>query len=105
MIILCSVCFISFGCGSQKSSYKVSKEDMQSISQIVNMSGQDLTPAQIQRITKDIQKDPASKEAIEKILFGQKEQVIKYSPKTGKHYSGDLEFDPETGVKLEILPE
>lgn len=31
--------------------------------------------------------------------------VIKYSPTTGKHYSGNLEFDPETGEKLEVLPE
>ena len=31
--------------------------------------------------------------------------VIKYSPTTGKHYSSDLEFDPETGEKLEVLPE
>ena len=31
--------------------------------------------------------------------------VVKYSPVTGKHYSGDLEFDPETGARLEVLPE
>lgn len=31
--------------------------------------------------------------------------VIKYSPTTGKHYSGNLDVDPETGEKLEVLAE
>lgn len=104
-IILCGVLTTFLGCASNRA-HKVSHQDMQAIGQIVNtVSGQDMTPAQIQKMAQDIQKDPASKEAVEKILFGQQDRVIKYSPKTGKHYSGHLEFDPETGVKLEVLPE
>lgn len=106
IIILCSVLMTFLGCSSMNRTHKVSHQDMQAIGQIVNtVSGQEMTPAQIQKMAQDIQKDPASKEAVEKILFGQQDRVIKYSPKTGKHYSGHLEFDPETGVKLEVLPE
>lgn len=69
------------------------------------MAGQDVSHEDMRRAVKDVQGNKGSREAVNKILGGGKPTVVKYSPLTGKHYSGDLEFDPETGVKLEILPE
>ena len=54
----------------------------------------------------DVYQNPESRSAAKKILgVDAPPQVIKYSPVTGKHYSGDLEFDPETGAKLEVIKE
>ncbi|NLE64351.1 MAG: hypothetical protein GX606_00305 [Elusimicrobia bacterium] len=60
----------------------------------------------LQAVAVDIYQNRESRSAAEKILgVGYKKPVMKYSPATGKHYSGDLEFDPETGVRLEVVPE
>ncbi|NLE65395.1 MAG: hypothetical protein GX606_05735 [Elusimicrobia bacterium] len=60
----------------------------------------------LQAVAVDIYQNRESRSAAEKILgVGDKKPVMKYSPVTGKHYSGDLEFDPETGVRLEVVPE
>jgi len=68
------------------------------------MAHKDMSRGDLIRFGQDLRKDPEARSAVQKITapFA---PVIKYSPVTGKHYSGDLEFDPETGVKLEILPE
>ena len=69
------------------------------------MSGRDVSPQQMKKMTQDIQKNEDTRGVVGKIIGGGGAPVIKYSPATGKHYSGDLEVDPETGVKLEVLPE
>ena len=64
------------------------------------------TDQKLQAVAIDLQKNPESRQAAEKILgVNQQAPVVKYSPVTGKHYSGDLEFDPETGAKLEVVKE
>jgi hypothetical protein len=69
------------------------------------MSGRDVTSGQMKRLTQDIQKNEDTRAVVRKIIGAETAPVIKYSPVTGKHYSGDLDVDPETGVKLEVLPE
>jgi hypothetical protein len=69
------------------------------------MAGHEMTPGDMKRVVGDIRKDGESRSAVQKILGTTEKPVIKYSPATGKHYSGELEFDPETGVKLEVVPE
>lgn len=56
----------------------------------------------MREVAKKLQSDEEAQTAVEAIsesLEG-KNINIKYSPATGKRYSGDLEYDPETGVKL-----
>ena len=58
----------------------------------------------LQAVAIDLYKNEDSRSAAQKILgVNTDKPVIKYSPVTGKHYSGDLEFDPETGAKLEVV--
>ena len=63
------------------------------------------TAEPFQRVAQDIQKNEGTRSAVQKIIGAGERSVIKYSPVTGKHYSGELDIDPETGVKLEILKE
>jgi PBP1b-binding outer membrane lipoprotein LpoB len=60
-----------------------------------------------QAVAVDVYQNPESRSAAEKILGvnADDKPVVKYSPVTGKHYSGDLEFDPETGARLEVVKE
>ncbi len=81
----CALCFVSFfsGCATAPKP-SVSANDQK-----------------LQAVAIDLQKNPESRQAAEKILgVNTDHPVVKYSPVTGKHYSGDLEFDPETGAKL-----
>jgi hypothetical protein len=67
--------------------------------------GRDVTPADMKRVVKDVRSNKDTGSAVEKIIGTTSEPVVKYSPVTGKHYSGDLEYDPETGAKLEVIKE
>lgn len=69
------------------------------------MAGRDVTRTDLERVGKDIQQHEDSRSAVTKIVGAGGPVVIKYSPVTGKHYSGDLEFDPETGARLKVLEE
>jgi hypothetical protein len=58
--------------------------------------------AKMKEVARQIQTDKEAQSAIQAIsgsLEGS-DSHIKYSPVTGKRYSGDMEYDPETGVKL-----
>ncbi|HRZ40125.1 MAG TPA: hypothetical protein P5246_03860 [Candidatus Omnitrophota bacterium] len=65
-------------------------------------TGGEMTEAEMREAAKRLQNDTEAKSAIEAISTSfKKDQVrVKYSPATGKRYSADLEYDPETGVKL-----
>lgn len=92
ILLISGVCAMSFlaGCASMSS-------------RAARPSGQD---SQFQSVAVDIYQNEESRSAAKKILGVDAEKpVVKYSPVTGKHYSGDLEFDPETGAKLEVVPE
>jgi len=60
-------------------------------------TGKPMTEEELQQKAKEIDADPEAQSAIQAITSAPQ---IKYSPVTGKRYSGDLEFDPETGAKL-----
>lgn len=68
------------------------------------MAGRELTEEEVEDVIKDIESDEEARSAVETISdFMSAPARIKYSPATGKRYSADLEFDPETGVKLEYV--
>lgn len=67
--------------------------------------GRDVTPADMKRVVRDIRTNPEAQSAVQAIVGTAGDPVVKYSPVTGKHYSGDLEYDPETGAKLEVIKE
>jgi hypothetical protein len=70
------------------------------------MGNAEVSRSELRALATDMQKNEESRSAVQKIIGATDEKpVIKYSPVTGKHYSGDVEYDPETGVKLEILKE
>jgi hypothetical protein len=75
-------------------------KDMRAVADAV--AGTPLSNSQINKLHQDIQKDPGVRSAVQSVansLEGQK-PAMKYSPATGKRYAPNLEFDPETGVKL-----
>jgi len=59
--------------------------------------GKPMTEEEIQQKAKEIDADPEARSAIEAITSAPQ---IKYSPVTGKRYSADMEYEPETGAKL-----
>lgn len=71
---------------------------------IGTMAQKDMTREDLIRLGRKLRNDPDASAAVDKIIGVKQSVVIKYSPVTGKHYSSDLEYDPETGVKLEVLP-
>lgn len=66
-----------------------------------NLSGKRIAEEQI----KVIYKDPEAQSAISSVKESFEKPQMKYSPKTGKRYAPNVEFCPETGVKLEWLKE
>ncbi|NTV29186.1 MAG: hypothetical protein HGA80_03790 [Candidatus Omnitrophica bacterium] len=67
--------------------------------------GRDVTQEDMKRVARDIRSNREAQSAMQKIVGASGSPVVKYSPVTGKHYSGDLEYDPETGAKLEVIKE
>jgi len=114
LIVIWSTCLCIFwGCAStsirQKSGQagETVKTDPREAGEAVGsiaeaLTGKELSPEEQQRLLKDIQKDEEAQSAIQTISDSLNSQSIrvKYSPATGKRYSADLEYCPETGVKL-----
>jgi hypothetical protein len=70
------------------------------------MGNKEVSRQDLKALAVDMQKNADSRSAVQKIIGVTNEKpVIKYSPVTGKHYSSDLEYDPETGAKLEVIEE
>jgi len=103
------VLFYLIGCQTAKPivSDNESIEDVQSALESVAeaLAGKTLTEEEKKELADQIKNNPQAKSAIEAITNSMKGQKvrIKYSPTTGKRYSPDLEYDPETGEKLEWL--
>jgi len=103
-----------FGCATTtnrplKSSRPVetTSEQLDAAQKVVGaMGNKEVSRKDLNTLATDMQKNPESRSAVQKIIgVSDEKPVIKYSPATGKHYSGELEYDPETGVKLEVLKE
>ena len=112
LVFLCSIWFA--GCSSipkkpaaQARPVETVDQQLEAAQKVVGAMGNtEVSREDLKALATDLQRDQASRSAVQKIIGVSNERpVIKYSPVTGKHYSGDLEFDPETGVKLEVLKE
>lgn len=107
VVLLWCMCVLS-GCVSARPSAPLSspEDQLQMVQKVVGgMSGREVSNADMKRVVRDVQQNPNSRAAVNKILGAGDPVVVKYSPVTGKHYSGNLDVDPETGVKLEVLSE
>lgn len=107
-ILALSLIFFLSGCQSARPMQKEGEapEDVRrAVGSVVGgMSGRKMSDEDVDKLLKDVQNDKEAQSAINSItnsMDGQKR--IKYSPATGKRYSADLEYDPETGVKLEYV--
>lgn len=86
---------------------KETKETTQEIESALSsvseaISGQPLTDEQRKSLIRDLKNNKEAQSAVQAItdsMSGQKVK-IKYSPVTGKRYAPNMEYDPETGVKL-----
>lgn len=69
------------------------------------VSDKELSQRELYQAVKKMKDDPEAQAAVDAVssAFDQNDVQVKYSPATGKRYSADMEFDPETGVKLLIL--
>lgn len=119
-LIILGMCFLFAGCASARKPSLLAvegghllntneEEDVYDAATALgsvagSWTGEDMTEQELQEAANRLQKDPEAKSAIESISASfDKDKVqiqVKYSPATGKRYSSDMEFDPETGVKL-----
>ena len=100
------VIFVALGCASARPA-KNGAEDQKAMTAVIGaVGGKQMTEEEMKKMMKSIENDPEAKSAVESIsnTFDPTQgRKIKYSPATGKRYSADMEYDPETGVKLEYL--
>ncbi len=73
---------------------------MKSVAEAV--AQKELTEEELKNLAHDLQSNKDSQSAVEAITnsLSREKPKIKYSPSTGKRYSAELEFDPETGERL-----
>jgi hypothetical protein len=92
---------------AQPSSVETKADQLDAAQKVVGAvaGGRDMTPADMKRVARDVRTDKEAGSVVSEIVGTSGNPVVKYSPATGKHYSGDLEYDPETGVKLEVIKE
>ncbi|MBF0522385.1 MAG: hypothetical protein HQL24_04925 [Candidatus Omnitrophica bacterium] len=70
------------------------------------LTGKDLTDKQLNNVVKDIENNPQTQTAVNSVAESLKgNHRVKYSPSTGKRYAPNVEYDPETGVKLKWVDE
>ncbi len=108
----CVLCLVTYmaGCATTPKSAPVKPvetvdQQLEAARKVVGgMANRDLSREELIKFGQGLNRDPEAKTAVQKIVAPSAAPVIKYSPVTGKHYSGDLEYDPETGVKLEVAP-
>lgn len=104
---VCLILFI-YGCQTVKPSPSVNADDdidaaLHEVAEA--LTGKELSQKDMKNLEKQIRHDKEARSAIDSIQdsLSNKKPVVKYSPVTGKRYAESMEFDPETGVKLEIL--
>jgi hypothetical protein len=70
------------------------------------LGGKAMSEEEVKRLAHDLRTDENAKTAVKSITAAMDPQQpgrVKYSPATGKRYAPHLEYDPETGVKLEYV--
>lgn len=88
-----------------------SNENLEDVQQAIGtvagaLSGQPMSKEDVNKLMRDIRTNPDSRSAVESMattMDPQNRGRVKYSPATGKRYAPHLEYDPETGVRLEYL--
>ncbi|MFP4472660.1 MAG: hypothetical protein ACLFPX_02145 [Candidatus Omnitrophota bacterium] len=67
-----------------------------------SLTEKEMTNEEAREAVQRLKNDEEAQSAVRAIStsFDHEVSNVKYSPVTGKRYSGDLEYDPETGVKL-----
>jgi len=85
-LIFILLCLVTAGCGGLSKARQGSHGNLANTSEVV----------------KQLRQDENARSAVETIAesLDSNKVMIKYSPATGKRYSADQEYDPETGVKL-----
>ena len=104
LCIILSSCQTAGVPGTKRESAAEVKGAVKTIAETV--SGQEMTDEDVDKLMKDLKNDPEAQSAVKVIqdsLSGEKAGRVKYSPVTGKRYSPHMEYDPETGVKLEYV--
>ena len=103
-----SVFFVSMlaGCASLSKSRNPASEDLKDAASALTavtgaISDKPLTEKQLHDAARKMRNDPDARSAVDSISSSfDRRGAVKYSPATGKRYSADMEYDPETGVKL-----
>lgn len=109
--LILSFCLLSGGCASRTArlspagaSAETAAQQMDAVQKVVSgMTGKQVSSEDMRRVAREVEKDPEARAVMQKILSSGSVPREKYSPATGKHYSAELEFDPETGVRLEFV--
>lgn len=79
------------------------REQLEAAEKVVGgMTGRPVSREDMNRVARELRTNEDSRSAVQKIigLGSEDPPVEKYSPLTGRHYSGRLEYEPGTGVKL-----
>ena len=101
---VCVVSMVLLGCAATKPLEKETpKEALNAWGAVAGaISKQEMDEKKMKEAANRLQTDEETQSAVKAIsesLEG-KSSGIKYSPVTGKRYSAEMEYDPETGVKL-----
>lgn len=100
------VLMFMFGCAGTRKDTKFGKEmmdDPEAMKAVAeSITGQKLDDKQLRKLSQDLKNDPEARQAVKMVTESVQGNapVAKYSPVTGKRYAPNMEYDPETGVKL-----
>ena len=98
-------CATPSGVATRTQSKETTDQQLDAARKVVGgMANRDMSREELLKFGQGLQHDPQAGDAVNKIVGNGQAPVVKYSPVTGKHYSGDVDIDPETGVKLLVVP-
>ena len=109
-LIVLAGCVFFLGCANTKGKELIKASQQEELHEAAgalgavagSYAGKQLSEEELKALARQIEKDEEAQSAIRAITGSMESNSanIKYSPKTGKRYSGDLEYEPGTGVKL-----
>jgi beta-xylosidase len=103
--------FVIWGCSTSSQNLKKAHDQEVMIDAVKTVAesvgGREMSDQDMKNLIRDIRTDPDTRSAVEAIQSAVNPQSddgrIKFSPATGKRYAPHMEYDPETGVKLEYV--
>lgn len=102
--ILIGLCV--YGCQSARPDRPSQKEMDEAIKAAAQaVSGKELNEKELKDLKNQLKTDKEAQSAVQSISesLDPSRAKVKYSPLTGKRYAPHLEYEPGTGVKLEVL--